>query len=81
MKTLVRITLVVVALLSWSSRVQSQSCITKDEVSAMVARVKSPDPKVTPNKKLSEELIKLHAKDQRLLRQRCLTLEEERVGE
>jgi len=35
----------------------------------MIARVKSPDPKVTPNKKLSEELIKLQAKDQRLLRQ------------
>jgi VWFA-related protein len=44
----------------------------------MVARVKSPPPNVTLNKKLSEELIKLQAKDQRLLRQALEKVDKEK---
>lgn len=62
MKALLKVLIVVSSILLWSHTAFAQSCVTHDEVSAMIARLNS-SPSVALNKKLREELLKLRYKD------------------
>lgn len=60
--------LLAVFLLLSGSGVQAQSCLTREDVGMMLARVDSPPP-AKPDKKLKEELLKLVIKERDLLMQ------------
>ncbi|HXD30910.1 MAG TPA: VWA domain-containing protein [Pyrinomonadaceae bacterium] len=49
--------------------IAAQSCVTPDQVKAMVAAVKSPQPNLAVNTKLRDELVKLQNEDQKALRE------------
>jgi VWFA-related protein len=66
MKVLLKVLIVVSSLLLWSQAVLGQSCLTRDEVKAMVSRLNA-QPSVAPNKKLRDKLLKLRYKDDELL--------------
>src|SRR5688572_29264811 len=58
--------LTVLLLTCGSVRTHAQSCLTKDDVKQMLARVSAPPP-AKPDKKLSEELLKMSNKQRELL--------------
>jgi VWFA-related protein len=66
MKALLKVLIVITPIWSWSTAALGQSCVTRDEVKAMVSRLNAQS-SVSPNKKLRDELLKLRYKDDEAL--------------
>ena len=60
--------LAVILLFCCSAATRAQSCLTQDDIKQLLARVDT-SPPATPNKKLTEELLKMAGKQRELLQQ------------